>query len=184
MVKTKKHMKSQSVKNSPKAILIGGIGLLYLLFATTSPARIVTYGISHVTADLATHVLTIDGTFPTNRGAPTVTLASTPLPGTTLNQQGTQISATLPNSVTPGTYPLTVSFQGINPFQIDITIPGTPAGGTPTPTASPTCTPIVEMGSIDTGDPTSGSSYLHHTGIPQTCPASTSCRAFLGGHRH
>jgi len=56
-------------------------------------------------------------------------------------------------------------------------------GGTPAPPASPTCTPIVEMGSIDKGDPTL-SNVLRLEGIPQTCPASTSCRIFLGGHRH
>ena len=49
--------------------------------------------------------------------------------------------------------------------------------------AAPTCTPIVEMGSIDKGDPTL-SNVLRLEGIPQTCPASTSCRIFLGGHRH
>jgi hypothetical protein len=51
------------------------------------------------------------------------------------------------------------------------------ASPTPTPTASPSCTPIVVMGSIDTGDPTE-SGRLNRSGVPQTCPASTSCLTF------
>ena len=52
---------------------------------------------------------------------------------------------------------------------------GTP---TPTPTASPSCTPIVVNGSIDQSDPTQ-IDRLFRSGIPQTCPASTTC-AILG----
>ncbi len=51
---------------------------------------------------------------------------------------------------------------------------GAAASPTPTPTSSPTCTPIVITGSIDTGDP-SQTDRLFRSGIPQTCPASTTC---------
>jgi N-acetylneuraminic acid mutarotase len=49
------------------------------------------------------------------------------------------------------------------------------AGGTPTPT--PSCTPIVVNGSIDSGDPTQVD-RLFRSGVPQTCPASTTCAIF------
>ena len=44
----------------------------------------------------------------------------------------------------------------------------------PTPTGSPSCTPIVINGSIANGDPTQ-TDKLVHSGIPQTCPATTTC---------
>jgi hypothetical protein len=53
---------------------------------------------------------------------------------------------------------------------------GTPTP-TPTPTATPSCTPMVVNGSIDTSDPTQ-IDRLFRSGIPQTCPASTSCSIF------
>ena len=63
-------------------------------------------------------------------------------------------------------------------------IAGTIGGGgsptaTPTATAtsSPTCTPIVINGSIDTGDPTQ-TDRLNRSGIPQTCPVTTTCSIF------
>src|SRR5436190_11995157 len=64
-------------------------------------------------------------------------------------------------------------------------INGTTGGGgtptaTPTPTSSPSCTPIVVNGSIDTGDPTQ-TDRLFRSGVPQTCPASTSCATFGDG---
>ena len=62
-------------------------------------------------------------------------------------------------------------------------INGTSGGGgtpTPTPSPSPTCTPIVVTGSIDTGDPTQ-TDRLFRSGVPQTCPASTSCATFGDG---
>jgi hypothetical protein len=57
------------------------------------------------------------------------------------------------------------------------------AGGgspTPTPTAPPSCTPIVVTGSIDTSDPTQ-TDRLFRSGIPQTCPASNTCATFGDG---
>src|SRR6266481_5086873 len=64
-------------------------------------------------------------------------------------------------------------------------INGTTGGGgtptaTPTATSSPSCTPIVVTGSIDTGDPTQ-TDRLFRSGIPQTCPASTTCATFGDG---
>ena len=62
-------------------------------------------------------------------------------------------------------------------------------GGTPTPTAtatptgSPTCTPIVINGSIATGDPTQ-TDKLVASGIPQTCPPTTTCAIFGDGLPH
>jgi hypothetical protein len=119
-------MKTLSLKTSPKPILIGGIALLALLFATTSPAPLQTYGISSATPDLTTHILTINGTFPT--GTPTVRLASTPLNVTNPAPTQARIYTTLPN-VAPGTYLLTVTYSGNRNYTIDVTIPGAPAGG-------------------------------------------------------
>src|SRR5207249_4799469 len=56
----------------------------------------------------------------------------------------------------------------------------TASGGsspTPTPTGSPSCTPIVVIGSIDTGDPTQ-TDRLFRSGVPQTCPPTTTCAIF------
>src|SRR5215467_1637996 len=47
----------------------------------------------------------------------------------------------------------------------------------PTATATPTCAPIVVMGSISRGDPMQ-TDRLNRSGIPQTCPASTTCSIF------
>ena len=52
--------------------------------------------------------------------------------------------------------------------------------GSPTahaPTGSPACTPIVINGRIETGDPTQ-TDELDRSGIPQTCPATTTCAIF------
>ncbi len=52
--------------------------------------------------------------------------------------------------------------------------------GTPTPTPTPTATPgggCEVTGSIDLSDPTQ-TDRLFRSGIPQTCPASTSCAVF------
>jgi len=65
-------------------------------------------------------------------------------------------------------------------FRINGTGTGLPSPtptATPTATASPTCTPIVVMGSIGSGDPTQ-TDRLNRNGIPQTCPASTTCSIF------
>ena len=53
---------------------------------------------------------------------------------------------------------------------------GTIGGVTPTatPTATPSCTPIVINGTIDDSDPTQ-TDELFRSGIPQTCPPSTTC---------
>jgi len=75
--------------------------------------------------DVQTHVLTINGTFPSNRGNPTVTLANTPL--TVTDHTDALIHATLPN-VAPGTYVLVLSFRHTNFDPISLTIPGAPAG--------------------------------------------------------
>jgi hypothetical protein len=59
------------------------------------------------------------------------------------------------------------------------TLPATIRGGVSQSTAAPVgCPPIVINGSIDTGDPTQ-TDRLFRSGIPQTCPASTTC-AVLG----
>jgi hypothetical protein len=52
---------------------------------------------------------------------------------------------------------------------------------TPTPTASPSCTPIVVTGSIFDAPPTPNPTQtdkLAQSGIPQTCPATTTCAVF------
>src|SRR5438874_3506746 len=56
---------------------------------------------------------------------------------------------------------------------------GVPASPTPTATAtgSPSCTPVVINGSIDTSDPTQ-IDRLFRSGIPQTCPSSNTCAIF------
>ncbi len=55
-------------------------------------------------------------------------------------------------------------------------------GGSPTPTPTATGTPggCTINGSIDTGDPTQ-TDRLFRSGIPQTCPASTTCATFGDG---
>jgi hypothetical protein len=55
---------------------------------------------------------------------------------------------------------------------------GPPPSPTPTPSPSGTPSGCVVNGSIDTGDPTQ-TDRLFRSGIPQTCPASTTC-AVLG----
>ena len=56
------------------------------------------------------------------------------------------------------------------------------AGPPPSPTPTPSGTPsgCVVTGSIDTGDPTQ-TDRLFRSGIPQTCPASTTCATFGDG---
>src|SRR5215831_7996234 len=71
-------------------------------------------------------------------------------------------------------------------YRINGTIGG-PETPTPTPTASPTatatptgspsCAPIVIEGSIDDTDPTQ-TDRLNRSGVPQTCPATTTCSIF------
>ena len=56
-------------------------------------------------------------------------------------------------------------------------------GGSPTPTPSGTPSGCVVSGSIDTGDPTQ-TDRLFRSGIPQTCPASTTCATFGDGLPH
>jgi hypothetical protein len=63
-------------------------------------------------------------------------------------------------------------------FVDDVSLPGGTCGSpTPTPTGSPSCTPIVVTGSIDTGDPAQ-TDRLFRSGVPQTCPATTTCAIF------
>jgi len=65
----------------------------------------------------------------------------------------------------------------------DLKVTYTCAGGPPpTPTPTPTGTPggCQVTGSIDTGDPTQ-TDRLFRSGIPQTCPASTTCATFGDG---
>ena len=90
-----------------------------------------------------------------------------------------------------------VSYSGLPGAQHTVVINGAdsqtvlyelfPGGGgctpTPTPTATPICTPAVVTGSIDLGDPTQND-RLFRSGIPQTCPASTSCAVFGDGLQH
>jgi len=53
----------------------------------------------------------------------------------------------------------------------------------PLATTGPTCTPSVVQGSITSSDPTQND-LLFRSGVPQTCPPSTSCRIFGDGVRH
>jgi hypothetical protein len=67
----------------------------------------------------------------------------------------------------------------------DTTEPDIGAAPTPTPSGTPalTCTPSPVQGSITSGDPTQND-RLFRSGVPQTCPASTSCRISGDGLRH
>ena len=56
-------------------------------------------------------------------------------------------------------------------------------GGTPTPTPTGTPSGCVVSGSIDTGDPTQ-TDRLFRSGVPQTCPPSTTCATFGDGLPH
>ena len=59
----------------------------------------------------------------------------------------------------------------------DVCVTPTGGGGSPTPTASPSCTPIVINGSIADGDP-SHVDKLAQSGIPQTCAGGETCSIF------
>jgi hypothetical protein len=99
----------------------------------------------------------------------------------------------MPNPI-PGNSASHVSYSGLSGAAHIVVINGNNAqatlynyrpcqGGTPTPTVLPTCTPIVEVGRLDTGDPT----HFHRlqiSGIAQTCPTSTSCAIRLSGTHH
>src|SRR5207244_3561573 len=54
---------------------------------------------------------------------------------------------------------------------------------TATPTGSPSCTPTVISGSIDLTDPTQ-TDHLNRSGVPQTCPATTTCAIAGDGLLH
>ena len=118
-MKGNKHMKTSCVPNSPKAMLIAVIGLLSLLFATTSPAPLVSpkppppsVHINSATADLTTLVMTITGA---NFGtAPSVILGNNTLTVNTSSSSPTKIVATIPNSVDPGSYLLLVTNPASN----------------------------------------------------------------------
>ena len=56
-------------------------------------------------------------------------------------------------------------------------------GGTPTPTPTGTPSGCVVSGSIDTGDPTQ-TDRLFRSGVPQTCPPTTTCATFGDGLPH
>ncbi len=99
----------------------------------------------------------------------------------------------MPNPI-PGNFASHVSYSGLpggahvvvisgntgQPTLYDLR-PGGGCGPSPTPTATPTatasCTPIVINGSIDNSDPTQVD-RLFRSGVPQTCPASTTCAIF------
>ena len=65
-------------------------------------------------------------------------------------------------------------------FLDDVCVTTTGGGGSPTPTPTGTPGGCQVTGSIDTGDPTQ-IDRLFRSGIPQTCPASTSCAIFGDG---
>jgi len=56
-------------------------------------------------------------------------------------------------------------------------------GGSPTPTPTGTPSGCVVSGSIDTGDPTQ-TDRLFRSGVPQTCPPTTTCATFGDGLPH
>jgi len=57
------------------------------------------------------------------------------------------------------------------------------SGTHPIGTPDPTCTPSMVTGSITGSDPTQND-VLYRTGVPQTCPPTTTCRIFGDGNRH
>src|SRR6266511_6008565 len=61
----------------------------------------------------------------------------------------------------------------------DVSLPSGCGGGTPTPTPTPTATPggCTINGSITNSDPTQ-IDRLFRSGVPQTCPSSTTCSNF------
>jgi N-acetylneuraminic acid mutarotase len=62
-------------------------------------------------------------------------------------------------------------------FYLDDVCVSPSGGASPTPTASPSCSPIVFNGIIGDGDP-SQTDKLVASGNPQTCPGTTSCAIF------
>lgn len=79
--------------------------------------------ITNTTVDYATNQITVTGqAFSPNGGTPTVTFYSSPL--TVLSYSNTQLIATLPNTLTPGTYRLTVASRAVpnQPGSLDVTL--------------------------------------------------------------
>jgi hypothetical protein len=136
-----------SYMKSPKAILITGISLLSLVFATAGQSQVTVNGevtyISQVTPNRTTQIITINGTEPIRNGAPIdLTLGGTPLTVTSYsttpidnNIKSYRIDATLPTSFVPASYLLSLTLGidhghgGFIPnYTFNVTIPES-AGG-------------------------------------------------------
>ena len=113
-------MKRSSLINRTKTVIIMGVSLLALFFATTIPAALVTR-ISSATADLTTRLITVTGVNLDPCGtAPSVKLANIPL--SVNSYSSTRIVATFdPNAFAPGSYLLVVACGG-NPVSFDLTV--------------------------------------------------------------
>jgi hypothetical protein len=111
-----------------------------------------------------THGLVLQVANPT----PTPTARPTPTPTPTASPTPTPTAAATPSATATPTATATAAAT---------------ATATATPTGSPSCTPIVIQGSISLSDPTQ-TDHLNRSGIPQTCPATTTCAIFGDGLLH
>src|SRR5207249_513427 len=120
--------------------------------------------------------------------APATSYTSTYIYDTTSDSWSTGPNTNVAHSFTGGTaigtkLIVVTGFNGVTGDTNTVEASDCSGGGgspTPTPTAPPSCTPIVVNGSIDTSDPTQ-TDRLFRSGIPQTCPASTTCATFGDG---
>src|SRR4030095_4832577 len=123
---------------------------------------------------------------PTLTATPTATF--TPTPSATVTATPTATATATPTPTLTATPTATATFTPTPSATVTAT-PTATATATPTPTltatptSTPSCNPIVIEGSIDDTDP-SQTDKLNHSGIPQTCPATTTCAIFGDGLLH
>ena len=110
----------------------------------------------------------------TATATPTSTATFTPTPTATATASATPTTTATPTATATATPTATATFTPT---------PTATATATPTPTSTPSCIPIVIEGSIDDTDPTQ-TDKLNRSGIPQTCPATTTCAIFGDGLLH
>src|SRR5437868_340256 len=110
----------------------------------------------------------------TATATPTATATFTPTPTATATATPTPTTTATPTATATATPTTTATFTPT---------PTATATATPTPTSTPSCIPIVIEGSIDDTDPTQ-TDKLNRSGIPQTCPATTTCAIFGDGLLH
>src|SRR5439155_444838 len=119
----------------------------------------------------------VEGTI-TGTPSPTPTVTPTTTPTATATATPTSTATFTPTPTATATASATPTTTAT-----PTATPTATATATPTPTSTPSCIPIVIEGSIDDTDPTQ-TDKLNRSGIPQTCPATTTCAIFGDGLLH